>query len=537
MPDATVHICWVKLLIDACSLCAGHRPLPADPPSDEAAEEAELDRLAAELGKGRELPEDLVELMWAIATKSFVRMAEPDAALHQFERFEALDTKFGGMGMIIEARDPQLDRKVAIKLWMSTGAQAEAALRAEAKTLAKLSHPNIVTVYETGTWKGRVYFVMEWVEGVDGHEWMKKLRTWRRIRDIFAAAGTGLAAAHDAGIQHRDFKPANMLIGNDDRVLIADFGVADTLRAIGVDDGVVEDQLSQIVGTLGYMAPERLRGGPGSARSDQFSFCASMWQVLHRRRPFAGETAEALLEAIEGGVIEPGDASAEVPHWLNQVLRKGLAFDPDRRHRDMHELVRALQDEPPTNGESSEDEAAKREPINDDGRLLHAPMLGPHEALSARQWRFFSYGVMATITALMLIILALALFLRSGQPETAAREALQPTTTQLGTTHTNAVDEILALVQAGSFSEARTAWQQRRASETKPGLDADESLTIGRACLEQAKRLERVAPEQSGEAARLVFDISEFVIADKRIEAAGRRLGEELKQFREGSGP
>jgi hypothetical protein len=117
------------------------------------AEEAELDRLAAALGKGRELPEDMVELMWAIATRTFVRMVEPDAAPFQFGRFEALDTKFGERSMVIEARDPQLDRKVAIKLWMRADPQAEAALL------------NTATIYETGKWRDRVYFVMQWVEG------------------------------------------------------------------------------------------------------------------------------------------------------------------------------------------------------------------------------------------------------------------------------------------------------------------------------------------------------------------------------------
>jgi serine/threonine protein kinase len=463
------------------------------------------------------------------------------------------------MGMVIEARDPQLDRKVAIKLWLSTGARAEAALLAEAKTLAKLSHPNIVTVYETGTWNGRVYFVMEWVEGVDGHEWMKTLRPWHKIRDTFAAAGTGLAAAHDAGIQHRDFKPANMLIGNDDRVLIADFGVADTLREIdrsetnhGQSSAQSSGQSSPIVGTLCYMAPERLRGGPGSARSDQFSFCVAMWQVLHGHRPFlgagegAGETAKELLAAIEAGVIVPNDSrgrGSDVPAWLDQVLRKGLAADPDQRHRDMHELVRALRDEPPVNGESPENKTPEREPVEDEGRLLHIPVgnqggrQGLGNQLSGNQWRFFTYGVMATIATVMLVILGFAIYLGSGldsgQPpaETVTQQTTQQTT-QSVSTQAAAVDEILVLVEGGAFTQARTAWQQHRA--TQPGLTADESLLIGWACLEQAKRLEHDAPERSGEAAQLVFEISSFVRADKRIQAAGRQLDEALNQFRAG---
>ena len=309
------------------------------------AEEAELDRLAAEFPKGPGRPEDLVDLMWAIAMRRFVRMGEPSAALFQFERFEALDTKFREMSMVIEARDPQRDLNLAIKLWISTGPEAEAALLTQAKMLAKLWHPNIVTVHETGKWCDRVYCVMQWVDGVDGYGWIEKPRTWQEIRGIFADAGTGLAAAHDAGIQHGDFRLENMLIGNDGRALVTDFGVGDTLRAFDAYDGEPE----QIVDALYHMAPERLRGGPGSARSDQFSFCVAMWQALHSHRPYLGETAEELLEAIEGGEVWTRAPVSKIPHWLSQVVRKGLALDPDQRHRDMNELVRALHADPLVN--------------------------------------------------------------------------------------------------------------------------------------------------------------------------------------------
>lgn len=120
--------------------------------AEKETEEAEIARLAAMFGKRRKLPKDMVDLMWEIATLTFLRMVEPDAAPFQFGRFEALDTKFGEIGMVIEARDPQLDRKVAIML-LFTGAKTQ---------------PN--AIYETGEWNGRVYLVMEWEEGVDGHE-------------------------------------------------------------------------------------------------------------------------------------------------------------------------------------------------------------------------------------------------------------------------------------------------------------------------------------------------------------------------------
>jgi serine/threonine protein kinase len=324
---------------------------PADPPdpSDE-----ELDRLAALRPRGRRLPEELAELYGRIRDAAIVRTkVDPSMPPYGFERFEAYDAVIGGMGLVIKARDPQLDRMVAIKLWRQSGSEAQAALLAEARTLAKLSHPQVVTIHETGHWGDRVYFVMEWIEGMDGHTWMEQPRGWEDVRDVFVMAGDGLAAAHDVGIQHRDFKPANMLIGNDGRVVVADFGVADSLHAVAVGD-----EAGRIVGTPSYMAPERLRGGRGDARSDQFSFCVAMWRALYGQRPFAGETGEALLEAIERGELRetPG---VYVPEWLSAVVRKGLAEDPEGRHRGMHELVDALLDEP-TGGQRRADEPGEQ---------------------------------------------------------------------------------------------------------------------------------------------------------------------------------
>jgi serine/threonine protein kinase len=187
------------------------------------------------IGPERRLPADLLELYWDVAGAAILRKlhhglgyAEPSYQF-MFEGFETRAVVTGGMGMVIEAFDPELVRKVAIKLWSQDGPEAQAALLAEAKTLARLTHPNVVTIYATARWRERVYFVMEWIEGTDGHGWLQQPRTWQEVREVFLAAGEGLAAAHDAGIQHRDFKPGNMLIGNDGRVVVADFGLADSL--------------------------------------------------------------------------------------------------------------------------------------------------------------------------------------------------------------------------------------------------------------------------------------------------------------------
>ncbi|PRP92409.1 Serine/threonine-protein kinase PK-1 [Enhygromyxa salina] len=518
--------------------------LPSDPPSDDEVDDAELDRLAAGLER-RDMPEDVAELMWAIAEKTFVRMGEPNAEPYLFEGFEALDTKFGGMGMVIEARDPQLDRKVAIKLWVSSGPEAEAALLAEAKLLAKLTHPNVVTVYETGQWNGRVYFVMEWVEGLDGHEWMQTPRDWRELRDVFAGAGAGLAAAHDAGVQHRDFKPANMLIGNDGRVLVADFGVAEKVRAFDSDD----DHPAPLVGTPSYMAPERLRGERGDPRSDQFSFCVALWRGLHGQRPYPGDAPDELLEAIEAGAIRAGSPDSSVPHWLSRVVRKGLEYDAERRHRDMHELVRALLDEPDGGGEFSDGESDEKETLVPGEGLLNVPVAGKDQPRKA--WQIFLYGSMTGIVLVMMVLLGLAIV--RGQIERTF-SADQPTPPQISESESESqrpepadqaqqtetgdedpFDAILQAIERGEFTEAHSSWLRERSVDGAPGLTDHESLAIGRASFERAVELRTTAPTGSDEAEFLAASIALYLkdsgdTADTR--GAGERLGQDLEELR-----
>jgi serine/threonine protein kinase len=208
-----------------------------------------------QLRRDNKLPPDLRELFDAIMDKEILRnVADPNEPPYLFEGLEAYRCKLGGMGMITEARDPGLERKVAIKFPLQSGPKAQAALLAEAKTLAKFSHRNIVTVYETRRWRARVFFVMEWIDGVDGQAWMKQPRGWRAVREVFVEAARGLAAAHDAGIQHRDFKPENMLIGNDGRVVVADFGIAESLRS--VDDP--DPEWGTPAGTVSLATPARI---------------------------------------------------------------------------------------------------------------------------------------------------------------------------------------------------------------------------------------------------------------------------------------
>lgn len=328
-----------------------------------------MDEIVVDEPAHDELPDDLRELFVAIMDAEILRnVGVPDEPAYPFEGFEAFRCVLGGMGMIVEARDPALDRKVALKFWKQSGLEAQAALLVEARTLAKLAHPNIVTVYEARRWRERVFFVMEWIDGVDGKTWMHEPRTWREVRAVFVEAARGLAAAHDRGIQHRDFKPENMLVGNDGRVVVADFGIAESLRSVDAAD----IQWGTPAGTPAYMAPERLRGEPGDARSDQFSFCVSMWRALFGFRPFAGRDAAELLESIELDEIQADD-DVDVPPWLLAVLLQGLAANPSERYRDMHELIAALLDEPAPDDPRSDEEPKQDGLTNYRTRLLNTP--------------------------------------------------------------------------------------------------------------------------------------------------------------------
>ena len=209
----------------------------------------------------------------------------------------------GGMGVVFEARDPDCDRTVAVKVLRRPGDSSEGTtrLRREGQIMARLTHPNVIRVYDVGVAHGHTFVAMEYVAGGTLHDWLERApRTPAEIVAVFVDAGRGLAAAHDAGLIHRDFKPANVLVGDDGRVLVTDFGLA---RSSGHGGGEADaagglDHRSQrltltrqgeIVGTPAYMAPGQLLGGPVDVRADQFSFCVSMWRALFGTAPFAGD--------------------------------------------------------------------------------------------------------------------------------------------------------------------------------------------------------------------------------------------------------
>jgi eukaryotic-like serine/threonine-protein kinase len=279
-------------------------------------------------------------------------------ALHRVAQFVLLERLGGGgMGVVYAAFDDKLERRVAIKLVATRGGdRGHALLLREAQAQAKLTHPNVVTVYEVGTLpEGGLFIAMELVKGQTLRAWQAAPRTWRELLAVYSAAGEGLAAAHRSGIVHRDFKPDNVLVGDDGRIRVADFGLA--FAADGATTAVrTPDESSTssggrpeagspepptvahtVAGTPGYMAPEQLAGAAVDARSDQFGFCVALYEALHGERPYADLAFAGGAPALRR--TEPDPA---YPRWLWSVVMRGLAIDPDRRFASMDALLAEL---------------------------------------------------------------------------------------------------------------------------------------------------------------------------------------------------
>jgi tetratricopeptide (TPR) repeat protein/predicted Ser/Thr protein kinase len=286
----------------------------------------------------------------------------------------------GGMGVIYSAWDPKLDRKVALKVVRQrqgrlSSTRGRARLLREGQALARLRHPNVITVHDVGTHEGQVFVAMEFVEGRTLHERLLQGQRppVREIMDVFLQIGRGLAAAHRAGLVHRDVKPENVMIGEDGRVLVLDFGIArddlgpdseihepepehadaeqdePDIEPGGVPYEIPQDhtplaaltRFGTIVGTPAYMSPEQHRGLRVDARSDQFSFCVAMWEALNGEKPYGEGTRQKLLARMRLGHVR-AFRNREVARRVSGALRRGLAWNPDDRHGSMETLLEAL---------------------------------------------------------------------------------------------------------------------------------------------------------------------------------------------------
>jgi eukaryotic-like serine/threonine-protein kinase len=380
----------------------------------------------------------------------------PGVLLGRYEVSEELG--HGGMGVVYRARDRQLGRDVAIKLVHTEGAHGEtlaARLLREAQALAQLSHPNVVAVHDVGRTQDGVFVAMEFVHGTPADIWLNERKPpWREVLRVFLAAARGLAAAHAVGLIHRDFKPGNLMLGDDGRVRVLDFGLAraatygpttsitrsssastsrtgtsassgsdaaagagttsgsdaaagagagtrsgsdaatgagtgsgagagaGTRSGSGSDAGEIEvdatsppdevgdrpteaesppptpathppslldsplTELGSIIGTPPYMAPEQHMRALCDARTDQFSFCASLYRGLYHQRPFAGTKYATLKHNILAGKVRPPPPGTKVPAWLHAIVLRGLSVDPARRWPSMAALIEALERDP-----------------------------------------------------------------------------------------------------------------------------------------------------------------------------------------------
>ena len=328
------------------------------------------------------------------------------------------------MGEVYAAFDPELDRKVAVKLLrariengvsMSEGRQRT--LR-EAQAIARLAHPNVVVVYDVGTFREQVFIAMEFVDGHTASYWAQaQTRTWQETLKVYLAAGRGLQAAHEKGLVHRDFKPENVMVARDGEVRVMDFGLAREIEArptvngpvttttakfggvrtdggtivlhkqrpeaarpadglsatvgavpVGLanDDGVVREmrdtdpstaadlfsarltRTGAIMGTPAYMAPEQFFKAATDARSDQFSFCVTLYEALYGERPYPGNNIQTLVGNIVQGNIREPPAGTKVPSWVRKVLLRGLRPTAAERYPSMGEILDALKTDPRT---------------------------------------------------------------------------------------------------------------------------------------------------------------------------------------------
>jgi len=272
----------------------------------------------------------------------------------------------GGMGVVFVAFDPALGRRVALKVLRpellsgERGEEASARLAREARAMAQISSPNVVPVYDVGTFQGSPFLAMELVQGVTLREWLRQTpRPVPEILTLFRQAGEGLAAAHAAGLVHRDFKPENVLVTMSGVAKVTDFGltradapapmVPDPYR-VGVAVGGAElpaDPLTRtgvVMGTPAYMSPEQFFGQPTDLKSDLFSFAASLYEALYDTRPFPATSLDELRWRLASGRVEPPKRTAGVPGWIRPVLERSLSANPAARHASMRALLDGLSD-------------------------------------------------------------------------------------------------------------------------------------------------------------------------------------------------
>jgi serine/threonine protein kinase len=268
----------------------------------------------------------------------------------------------GRMGIVYEAFDPLLSRRVAVKVltreFAADGDALPPRLLREAKALARLAHPNVVVVHDVGKARGRLFLAMDYVDGTTLDEWvLREARSWKDVLEVYLQAARGLAAAHEAGVVHRDFKPANVLVSREGRAYVTDFGLARIARDDALEETVAGDVWDEdaadstrtldgaLVGSPAYMAPEVMRGAVADAQSDLFSFAVSLWRALYGMRPFVGSSLRDLHDAVVESRLVPVPGEATVPSGVRDIVLGGLRASPRERPPGMRALIAELERE------------------------------------------------------------------------------------------------------------------------------------------------------------------------------------------------
>jgi tetratricopeptide (TPR) repeat protein/predicted Ser/Thr protein kinase len=273
----------------------------------------------------------------------------------------------GAMGVVYDAWDTTLERRVALKLLRWHRQRSAERLIREARALARLDHPNVVKIWAAGVHAGSLYIAMERVEGQNLREWLRTPRTWNQVLPVMIAAGRGLAAAHAARVVHRDFKPENVLVGWDGRARVVDFGIArispdhpdhltssaeitadselSSLSGFDLSSSGNLTEQGSLIGTIRYMSPEQHDREPADERSDQYGFCLTLFEAVYGEHPFPARTQAELASKVAGCDISFPDELPvpPPPRWLRKLIVQGLAPDPRDRHASMSALAIELE--------------------------------------------------------------------------------------------------------------------------------------------------------------------------------------------------
>ncbi len=275
----------------------------------------------------------------------------------------------GAMGVVYDAWDTTLERRVALKLLRWHRKRSAERLVREARALARLDHPNVVKIWAAGVLEGSLYIAMERVEGQNLREWLRTPRSWNQVLPVMIAAGRGLAAAHEARVVHRDFKPENVLVGWDGRARVVDFGIARispdhpdhlgssaeitgegessglaSLSGFGSSSGSLTEEGS-LIGTIRYMSPEQHEREPADERSDQYGYCLTLFEAVYAQHPFpARSQTELAIKVAERDISFPEVMPVPPPpRWLRKLIVQGLAPAPEDRHASMSALTAELE--------------------------------------------------------------------------------------------------------------------------------------------------------------------------------------------------